>query len=184
MERRRLLAHIAQLTAKTEVNAMPETDTPTMERAIPVLASLDLESTQRFYAERLGFERLFTYPDYAISGRDGVQVHFWLTDDPAHRGEHVVPHRCRRHRCALRRDAGSRSCPSRWAASRTTVGIQGVRGARRRRQHDQVRRTLLARAARPCASRRTGSMTNSSSAPMQTPAARPPTTSSGLCAPR
>ena len=84
VERRRLLAHIAQLTAKTEVDAMPETDTPTMERAIPVLASLDLENTQRFYAERLGFERLFTYPDYTISGRDGVQVHFWLTDDPAH----------------------------------------------------------------------------------------------------
>ena len=56
---------------------------PALTRAIPVLASLDLEATQRFYAERMGFDPLFTYPDYAISGRDGVQVHFWLTDDAA-----------------------------------------------------------------------------------------------------
>ena len=54
-----------------------------LERAIPVLASLDLEATQHFYATRLGFDALFTSPDYAISGRDGIQVHFWLTDDPA-----------------------------------------------------------------------------------------------------
>ena len=55
----------------------------TLERAIPVLASLDLEATQQFYATRLGFDPLFTYPDYAISARDGIQVHFWLTDDAA-----------------------------------------------------------------------------------------------------
>lgn len=52
-----------------------------LKRAIPVLASLDLEATQRFYRERLGFDPLFQYPDYAISGRDGVQVHFRLTED-------------------------------------------------------------------------------------------------------
>ena len=58
------------------------TDSPvTLERAVPVLASLDLEATQRFYAEKLGFEPLFTYPDYAIAGRDGIQLHFWLTED-------------------------------------------------------------------------------------------------------
>lgn len=58
-----------------------ETTTSMLERAIPVLASLDLEETQRFYADKLGFEALFAYPDYAISGRDDVQIHFWLTDD-------------------------------------------------------------------------------------------------------
>ena len=58
-----------------------KTATTTLERAIPVLASLDLEQTQQFYADKLGFAPLFTYPDYAISGRDGVQIHFWLTDD-------------------------------------------------------------------------------------------------------
>ncbi len=81
-ERRRLLAHIAQLTPK-EPTLMSTTDSPTatLDRAIPVLASIDLEATQRFYAERLGFDPVATYPDYAVSARDGVQIHFWLTDD-------------------------------------------------------------------------------------------------------
>ena len=52
-------------------------------RAIPVLASLDLEATQRFYAERLGFVPVASHPGYAISVRDEVQIHFWLTDDRA-----------------------------------------------------------------------------------------------------
>jgi DNA-binding transcriptional MerR regulator len=83
-ERRRLLDHIADLTPTKEPAPMPATAaTSTLQRAVPVLASLDLDATQRFYAERLGFEPLFTYPDYAIAGRDGVQIHFWLTDDPA-----------------------------------------------------------------------------------------------------
>lgn len=60
---------------------MPAATTSVLERAIPVLASLDLEETQRFYADKLGFEPLFVYPDYAISERDRVQIHFWLTDD-------------------------------------------------------------------------------------------------------
>ena len=83
-ERHRMLDHIAQLTRLEEPASMttPPT-TATLQRAIPVLASLDLEATQHFYATRLGFDALFTYPDYAISGRDGIQVHFWLTDDPA-----------------------------------------------------------------------------------------------------
>jgi catechol 2,3-dioxygenase-like lactoylglutathione lyase family enzyme len=53
----------------------------TLERAVPVLASLDLEATQRFYADKLGFEAVARYADYAVCARDGVQVHFWLTDD-------------------------------------------------------------------------------------------------------
>ena len=54
---------------------------PTLLRAIPVLASLDIEATQRFYAERLGFAAVATYPDYGISARDEVQIHFWHTED-------------------------------------------------------------------------------------------------------
>ena len=82
-ERRRMLDHIAQLTDPKELTTVTDTTAPTLQRAIPVLASLDLEATQRFYAERLGFDPLFAYPDYAISGREGVQIHFWLTDDVA-----------------------------------------------------------------------------------------------------
>lgn len=81
-ERRRMLDHIFRLTDSKEVTTVTDTTAPTLQRAIPVLASLDLEATQRFYAERLGFDPLFTYPDYAISGRDGVQLHFSLTDNP------------------------------------------------------------------------------------------------------
>ncbi len=47
-----------------------------LQRAIPVLASLDLEATQRFYAEKIGFMPVARYPDYAICTRDGVQLHF------------------------------------------------------------------------------------------------------------
>jgi DNA-binding transcriptional MerR regulator len=81
-DRRAVLDHLAHLTpTMTTTGAPVPASTATILRAIPKLASLDLERTQRFWQEKLGFERLFTYPDYAISGRDGVQVHFWLTDD-------------------------------------------------------------------------------------------------------
>jgi catechol 2,3-dioxygenase-like lactoylglutathione lyase family enzyme len=50
-------------------------------RAVPVLASLDIDATQRFYADKLGFAVVARYDDYGIVERDGVQIHFWLTDD-------------------------------------------------------------------------------------------------------
>jgi DNA-binding transcriptional MerR regulator len=80
-ERRRLLDHIAKLTELMEVPTVTHPQAVALQRAIPVLASLDLDATQRFYAEKLGFDVVSRYPDYAISARDGVQVHFWLTDD-------------------------------------------------------------------------------------------------------
>ena len=85
-ERHRLLDHTAQFTQAKEATPMPhpsEADRTksVLQRAIPVLASLDLEATQRFYAGKIGFAPVARYPDYAICARDGVQVHFWLTDD-------------------------------------------------------------------------------------------------------
>ena len=52
-------------------------------RSIPVLASLDLDQSKRFYSEKLGFaaER---YGDYLIVKRDDMEMHFWLTDDRIH----------------------------------------------------------------------------------------------------
>ena len=52
-------------------------------RSIPVLASLDLDQSKRFYTEKLGFaaER---YGDYLIVKRDDMEMHFWLTDDRIH----------------------------------------------------------------------------------------------------
>jgi catechol 2,3-dioxygenase-like lactoylglutathione lyase family enzyme len=69
------------MTDRTDMTDMTHTTATTLQRAIPVLASLDLDATQRFYADKLGFDPLARYPDYAISARDGVQIHFWLTDD-------------------------------------------------------------------------------------------------------
>jgi hypothetical protein len=50
---------------------------------IPVLASLDIAESQRFYAEKLGFsgERI---GDYLIVRRDRMEIHFWLAKDRIH----------------------------------------------------------------------------------------------------
>ncbi|MET0902205.1 MAG: glyoxalase superfamily protein [Acidimicrobiales bacterium] len=81
-ERRQLLDHVARTLDSTEVAPMPTQPSPAhLQRAVPVLASLDIEATQRFYAEKLGFTAVARYPDYGIVERDTVQIHFWLTDD-------------------------------------------------------------------------------------------------------
>ena len=49
--------------------------------AIPKLASLNIERSLSFL-EGLGFHRAGVYPDYGIAERDGVQIHFWLCQDP------------------------------------------------------------------------------------------------------
>ena len=53
-----------------------------LSRAIPLLASLDIDRTLAFYAQRLGFTReVFRVEDAAGVERDGVQIHFWKCDD-------------------------------------------------------------------------------------------------------
>lgn len=52
-------------------------------RAIPVLASLDLEQTKNFYETKLGFAAEL-YGDYMIARRDDMEIHFWLADDRIH----------------------------------------------------------------------------------------------------
>jgi catechol 2,3-dioxygenase-like lactoylglutathione lyase family enzyme len=50
---------------------------------IPVLPSLDLEETSRFYGELLGFDTaLYRTDDYMIARRGTVEIHFRLTGDP------------------------------------------------------------------------------------------------------
>lgn len=82
-ERRMLLDHVATALNPSEVTPMPTepTNPATLQRAVPVLASLDIEATQKFYADKMGFVAVARYPDYGIVGRDDVQIHFWLTDD-------------------------------------------------------------------------------------------------------
>lgn len=47
---------------------------------IPVLASLDIGETERFYRDLLGFG-VECFDDYAIAKRDSMEIHFWLTTD-------------------------------------------------------------------------------------------------------
>lgn len=49
-----------------------------LQRAVPVLASLDIDKTVTFYQEKLGFDKIgWKDKDYAVIGRDHVEVHFW-----------------------------------------------------------------------------------------------------------
>jgi catechol 2,3-dioxygenase-like lactoylglutathione lyase family enzyme len=51
-------------------------------RAIPVLPSLDIVRTRRFYEERLGFtSKHYEAEDYLIVRRGDIELHFWRTDD-------------------------------------------------------------------------------------------------------
>ena len=49
-----------------------------LSATIPVLASLDLDETEAFYQQRLGFEQRLRADDYLIVERDGCEIHFWL----------------------------------------------------------------------------------------------------------
>lgn len=51
--------------------------------AIPVLASLDIAETRRFYSEELGFS-VEAFGNYAIARRDRMEIHFWLASDRIH----------------------------------------------------------------------------------------------------
>jgi catechol 2,3-dioxygenase-like lactoylglutathione lyase family enzyme len=49
-------------------------------RCIPVLASLDIEESRRFYVEQLGFSGEY-FDDYLIVRREEMEIHFWLAKD-------------------------------------------------------------------------------------------------------
>ncbi|MCO6390488.1 VOC family protein [Aliihoeflea aestuarii] len=51
-------------------------------RAIPILPSLDIARTRRFYEEKLGFSgEHYEDEDYLIVTRGEIELHFWRTDD-------------------------------------------------------------------------------------------------------
>lgn len=82
-KRRQLLDHVASTLDSLELTPMltNPSSPAALHRAVPVLASLDIEATQRFYKEKMGFTAVARYPDYGIVARDDVQIHFWLTND-------------------------------------------------------------------------------------------------------
>ena len=54
----------------------------TLGKAIPVLASLDMARTLRFYRETLGFStRQFEAEGYGIAQRGDTELHFWACSE-------------------------------------------------------------------------------------------------------
>ncbi|WP_295558011.1 VOC family protein [uncultured Hyphomicrobium sp.] len=51
--------------------------------SIPILASLDLDETERFYGGLLGFS-VQRHGDYLLARRDRMEIHFWLASDRIH----------------------------------------------------------------------------------------------------
>ncbi|MGB1258383.1 MAG: hypothetical protein ACPG51_21085 [Thiolinea sp.] len=49
--------------------------------AIPVLASLNIAESAKFYTGVLGFNVGYQDDNYLIVQRDRMEIHFWLTDD-------------------------------------------------------------------------------------------------------
>lgn len=51
----------------------------------PVLASLNIEETVRFYSDRLGFDHIdFQDENYAVIRRHNLILHFWKCDNRIH----------------------------------------------------------------------------------------------------
>jgi hypothetical protein len=59
---------------------------PTLNTAVPILASLDITTTVRFYTQDLGFTcRFESQGEYAILQRGSIELHFWPCGIEAHR---------------------------------------------------------------------------------------------------
>lgn len=49
-----------------------------LQRAVPVLASLNISETVDFYQKKMGFDRVgWQDNNYAVVGRDKIEIHFW-----------------------------------------------------------------------------------------------------------
>ncbi|MPZ49444.1 MAG: VOC family protein [Dehalococcoidia bacterium] len=64
-----------------QANEPTEEKAVRLSRAVPILASTNMDETVSFYRERLGFKAVFESEDYAILSRDDVTINFWLCDD-------------------------------------------------------------------------------------------------------
>ena len=48
-----------------------------LQKAIPVLASMHIDNTVKFYQEKLSFDRLgWKDKNYAVIRRDHIEIHF------------------------------------------------------------------------------------------------------------
>ena len=53
-----------------------------LEKAVPILASLNTDQTVKFYTEKLGFTFHSDWDGYLIFSREGVHLHSWTCQDP------------------------------------------------------------------------------------------------------
>jgi catechol 2,3-dioxygenase-like lactoylglutathione lyase family enzyme len=64
-----------------------------IEKAIPVLPSLNFDASLKFYVEKLGFNLSFRTEDRLALEKNGLEIHFWPCEDkqiPAASGCFVV----------------------------------------------------------------------------------------------
>ena len=54
---------------------------PSIDLAIPILASQNIRATLDFYVGKLGFTERADYGEYGIVARDRVLINFWLCED-------------------------------------------------------------------------------------------------------
>ena len=60
------------------------TATDDAARCIPILPSLNIEESRKFYVEQLGFDSVvYEEHNYLIARRGEMEIHFWLTEDKA-----------------------------------------------------------------------------------------------------
>jgi Glyoxalase superfamily protein len=60
-----------------------ETIAAPIVKVVPILPSLDFSQTREFYVDNLGFEELYAAcDDYLVIRRGGLELQFWLSDDP------------------------------------------------------------------------------------------------------
>lgn len=55
-----------------------------LQKAAPVLASLNMDETIAFYRDRLGFRVGYHDAGYGVVSRDDILIHFWKCDDKIH----------------------------------------------------------------------------------------------------
>ena len=56
-----------------------------LQRAIPVLASLNIHKTVQFYKQKMDFDKIGSKDeDYAVISRNKVEIHFWKCNDKIH----------------------------------------------------------------------------------------------------
>lgn len=53
-----------------------------LQKATPILASLNADATIAFYTAKLGFTFHNNWDGYLIFSRDNIHIHLWPTDDP------------------------------------------------------------------------------------------------------